>query len=138
MENFTEIVDETLGRLSPVGESAYLAEVSWNRDLRIRLFIHFDGGNHQKSIEKAKKILFLIRKKEIELFNQGVDYLASIGAICPDEDDLEVFLGDAAEISIEIYPNGEGRLVYFVIMLGTIIVQFSSDFMFQNAEVMAG
>jgi len=71
------IVDETFGRLSLVDGEAYCPEVPWNRGLDIRLFIDVDGEDHMKFIESAKNTFASVRKNEMELFRQGVKYLAS-------------------------------------------------------------
>ena len=72
------------------------------------------------------------------LFRQGIEYLISVGLIEESGDYEENFLHDAAEISIEINSNGDGHLIYFVMMLGSLIIEFSHDGIFQNAQVMAG
>lgn len=138
MGKYSEIVDETFGRLFLIDESVYFAEVPWNRGLNIRLFILVEGENHRKCIGSARSTFFLVRKDEMELFNQGIEHLTFIGAIDGSEDYSESFLHDAAETSIEIYSNGEGRLVYLVMMLGSLIIEFSHDGSFRNAQAMAG
>lgn len=139
MRSPSEIVDETFGVLSLIDESAYFAEVPWNRGLNIRLFIHVDGENHRKCIGEAKSTFSSARNNEMELLSQGLDYLYSNGDIDKsDDDDLLSWLQDAAETSIEIYSNGEGRLVYLVMMVGTVIITFSHDARFQSAQAIAG
>ena len=138
MKNPSEIVDEILGRLSLVDESTYFSEVPWNRGINIRLFIHVGGENHRKFIESAKTTLALVRKNEMALFSQGVKHLTEMGTISESEDYAESFLYSAAETSIEINSNGEGQLVYLVMMLGSLIVGFSHDANFQNAWAMTG
>jgi hypothetical protein len=138
MQNTSEIVDETFGKLFLVDESTYSAEIPWNRGVNISLFIHVDGENLRKSIEIVKNTFSLVRNNEMDLFSQGVKYLTSIGAVSKDEDLMESFLSDAAETSIEISSKGEGQIAYLVMMLGSIIIEFSHDGTFQKAKAIAG
>lgn len=138
MESSSEIVDDTFGKLSIVDESAYFAEVPWNRGLSIRLFIHVEGENHRKCIESAKSTFSSVRKNEMELFSRGMEFLTSIGAIDDPKDCEEIFLHNTAETSIELNSNGEGQLIYLAMMVGSLIIAFSHDATFQNAVVMAG
>lgn len=131
MEEPSEIVDAVLGELSLVDESAYFAEVPWNREIHIRLFVHVDGKDHQRCIENAQKVFSTVRKNEMELFSRGIDVV--------DADEWrDGFLNSAAETSIEIFSNGEGRLVYLLWMVGSLIIQFSRDAGFMEASVMPG
>lgn len=131
MEEPSEILDANFGKLSLVDESAYFAEVPWNREINVRLFVHVDGKGHQRCIESAWEVFSAVRKNEMKLFRQGID------AVDADEwsDD---FLNSAAETSIEIFSNGEGQLVYLLWMVGSLIVQFSRDAVFMEASVMPG
>jgi hypothetical protein len=138
MEDIPEIEDETFGRLSLVDGSAYFAEVPWNRGVNIRLFIHVEGENHQKFIDRAKNTFSSVRKFELELLRKGIEHLISNDVIDDSDDYKDSFIHDAAETSIEIYSNGEGQLGYLVMMLGSLIIQFSNDALFQNAQVMTG
>jgi hypothetical protein len=137
--NPLEIVDETFGRLSLADKSTYYAAgVPWNRGLNIQLFIQVEHENYRKCLEIAKNTFSSVRSNEKELFRQGLEHLTSIDAISGDEDYIECFLHHAAETSIEIDPNGGGQLVYLVMMLGSLIIEFSHDASFQNAQVMVG
>lgn len=127
----SEIVDAIFGRLSLVDESAYFAEVRWNRGIHIRLFLHVDGKDHQRCVENARKVFFNVRNNEMELFRQGIDVVEA-------SEWEDGFLNDEAETSIEIFPNGEGQLVYLLFMVGSLIVQFSRDAAFMEASVMPG
>jgi len=127
----SETIDRTLGTLSLVDETAYFAEVPWNRGLHIRLFIHIEDENYNNFIEDAKKIFLLVRENEQELFEQAAE-LISLG------ENAESFLDSATETSIEIYPSGEGALVYLVMMVGSLIIEFSSDASFKNAQAREG
>ena len=60
------------------------------------------------------------------------------GAISGPEDYEDLFLHNAAETSIELFSNGEGQLVYLVMMVGSLIITFSHDAKFQNAQAMPG
>ena len=131
MEEPSEIVDAVFGRLTVVNESAYFAEVPWNRGIHIRLFIHVDGKDHQRFIESAREIFSAVRKNEMELFRQGIDVVGV-------DEWEDGFLNSAAETSIEIFSNGEGQLVYLLWMVGSLIVQFSRDAAFMEAWGMPG
>jgi hypothetical protein len=129
----SEILDQNFGRLSLVDESAYSAEVPWNRDLHIQLLIHIDGEDHRQCIENAWGVFLAVRKNEMELLSQGVD-AAGVSKLAMDE-----FLdNELVERVIEILPNGEGRLVYFLFMLGRFTVEFSRDALFTEAFAMPG
>ena len=127
----TKIVDSTFGKLKLIDQTAYFSEVSWNRDLVIRIFIHIEGQNYAETIENAKKTFLLVREKEEAIFEQGAD-LTSLGEYADN------FLNSAHETSIEIYPNGSGTLVYLVMMIGTIIIGFTSNGSFENAQIVSG
>ena len=107
------------------------AEVPWNREIDIRLFVHVDGKDHQRRIESAREIFLAVRKNEMELFRRGID---EVGA----EEWEDGFLNGAAETSIEIFSNGEGQIVYLLLMVGSLIVRFSRDAGFMEAWVMPG
>jgi len=131
MEEPSEIDDAHFSRLTLIDESAYFAEVPWNREINIQLFIHVDGKGHEQCIERAREVFSAVRKNEMELFRQGIDTV--------DADEWsDGFLNSAAETSIEIFSNGEGQLVYFLIMVGSLIVKFSRDAVFMEASVMPG
>ena len=138
MRNPSEIVDETFGKLVLVDEQAYFSEVSWNRGLDIRLYIHVDCEDYKKCIDDAITVFALVRKNEMELFNRGVKYLISRNEIVEDDDLGQLFLDSAAETSVEINSNGKGQLVYLVMMLGSLIIEFSHDAGFENARVIPG
>ncbi len=126
-----KIADKLFGKLKLVDETAYFSEVSWNRDLDIRVFIHIEGQNYGEIIENAKKTFLLVREKEEAIFAQGADR-TSLGEYADN------FLNSAHETSIEIYPNGSGTLVYLVMMIGTLIIEFCSAGNLVNAQVMSG
>jgi hypothetical protein len=109
MEEPLEIVDAILGGLSFVDESAYFAEVLWNREIHIRLFVHVGENDHHRCIDVARDIFLAVRENEMELFGQGINL---VGA----QEWADRFLNNSAETSIEIFSNGEGQLVYFLWM----------------------
>ena len=131
MEEPLELVDAIFGKLSLVDKSAYFAEVPWNRELDIRLFVHVDERDHQQCIESTREVFSAVRKNEMELFRQGIDATDA-------EEWSDDFLNSAAETSIEIFSNGEGQLVYLLWMVGSLIVHFSPDASFIEASVMPG
>ena len=131
MDEPPEIVDVNFGRLLLVDESAYFAEVPWNRGINVRLFVHVDGKDHQRCIQSSWEVFSAVRKNEMELFRQGID------AVDADEWS-DGFLNSAAETSIEIFSNGDGQLVYLSFMVGSLIVQFSCNAVFMDASVMPG
>ncbi|WP_319587904.1 hypothetical protein [uncultured Desulfobulbus sp.] len=131
MREPSEIVDTNFGRLSLVDESAYFAEVPWNRGIHIRLFVHVDGKDHQRCVENARKVFFEVQNNEMELLRQGIDFVEA-------SEWESGFLNEEAEASIEIFSNGEGQLVYLLFMVGSLIVQFSREAAFMEASVMPG
>lgn len=142
MSNPPEILDDTFGTLSLFDEaddeSVYFAEVPWNRGLYIQLFIHLEGKDHQKCIKNVKIIFSSVRDKEMQLFDKGMEYLTSNGFIGESDENNESFLNDTTVTSIEIFSNGEGQLVYLVMMVGSLAIEFSSDASFQDAQAIAG
>jgi len=131
MGNPSEIEDSFFGKLSLISDSVYFAQVPWNREIQIRLFIHVDGKDNQWFIDRAKRIFSAVRKNEIELYRQGIDLIGD------DQWEYE-FLYNSAETSIEIFLNGEGGLCYFLFMVGSLIVEFSDDALFIGAEGIPG
>jgi hypothetical protein len=129
-----EIEDSEFGRLSLVDGDAYFSEIPWERELDIRLFIHVDGADHIKFIERAKTIFASVRKNEMELFNQAVEYLTSSENLSTDYFEMD----SAAEVSIEIFPDGKGQLVYLVFMVGSLSIEFTPDASFINASILLG
>ena len=127
------IADANFGELSLVDESAYSAEVSWGRELAIQLYIHFDGENHQRCIENAWEVFSAVRENEIEILRQAVA-AAEVSELAFDE----FCDNELVERVIEIWPNGEGQLAYFLFMLGSLSVLFSRDAVFKEAVAMPG
>lgn len=126
-----EIFDTHFGKLSLVDKSAFFAEVPWNRGLNIQLFVHFSDKDHQPCFERAWEVFSAVRKHEMEFLLKGVAETG--GDECMDE-----FLhNEWMERSIEITPSGEGQLVYFLFMLGTLVVEFSHDAAYRRAWVIS-
>ena len=126
-----EVADNFFGELELVDESAYACEVSWNRDLAIRVFIHIEGQNYREVIENAKEQFLLVREKEEAIFEEGAGR-TSLGEHADD------FLDSALDTSIEIYPNGSGTLVYLVMMGGTLIIELTPDCNCGDAQFLPG
>ncbi len=105
-----EVADNFFGELELVDESAYACEVSWNRDLAIRVFIHIEGQ---------------------AIFEEGAGR-TSLGEHADD------FLDSALDTSIEIYPNGSGTLVYLVMMGGTLTIELTPDCNCGDAQFLPG
>jgi hypothetical protein len=123
-----KIADKFFGKLKLVDESAYVSAVSWNRDLEMRVFIHIEGQNYGESIENAKKTFLMVREKEGDIFKQGADR-TSLGSYADD-----FFQNSALEPSIEIHPNGSGTLLYFVMMVGSLIIEFTPECNCEHAQ----
>jgi len=128
MDEHQEIVDAHFGKLSLLDESTYFAEVPWSRDMTIRLVIHADGEDHRQCLERAHAVFSSVRTNEIELVRKGFDEAGFAN------DWIDDFLyNEALDVSIEIFPNGEGELGYSVGFLGNLMVRFSHDALYLGA-----
>ena len=134
----SEIVDTTFGKLSLIHDSAFFSEVPWSRELDIELVIHFNDENPILAVKNARNIFASVRENEIDLFNQGLKHLTSTGVISDPQEFKDSFLYSSEETSIEIFPNGDGQLVYLLMLVGSLIIEFSHDAKFQNARAIAG
>lgn len=122
MDEHPEIVDANFGKLSLLDESTYFAMVPWNHEMTIRLVIHVDGEDHRQCLERAQAVFSSVRKNEIGLVRKGFDEAGFAN------DWLDEFLhNEALDVSIEIFPNGEGELCYSVGFLGNLMIRFSRD-----------
>jgi hypothetical protein len=69
-----------------------------------------------------------VRKNVIGLVRKGFDEAGFAN------DWIDEFLyNEALDVSIEIFPNGEGELCYSVHFLGNLIIRFSRDAVFVGA-----
>jgi hypothetical protein len=128
MDEHPEIVDANFSKLSLLDESTYFAMVPWNREMTIRLFIHADGEDLRQCLERAQAVFSSVRKNEIGLVRKGFDEAGFAN------DWIDEFLyNEALDVSIEIFPNGEGELCYSVHFLGNLIIRFSRDAVFVGA-----
>lgn len=133
-----EIMDGALGTLELLEETAYFTEISWSRDIEIRVFIHITSENYGSQIQNAKKMLPTLQNNEEKLLEEGVNYLLRSKTIDDSYDWNEMFLHNAAETSIEFNTDGSGHFVYLVMMAGSIIIEFDNDANFKAAEAIGG
>lgn len=127
-----KIADKFFGKLKLVDESAYVSNVSWNRGLKIRVFVHIEGQNYGECIDNAKKTFLMVREQEGHIFKQGADR-TRLGSYADD-----FFLNSDLETSIEIHANGSGTLLFTVMMAGSLIIEFTPDCTCDDARFLPG
>ena len=124
-----KIIDSNFGVMKLYKENCYSVVTKWNRDLDIRLFINVEIESSEINFSKAWDLFNDIKKKEPGLFKKAIKKARA------NEYKDDFFYSD---ISLEIFENGEGHIVYLLFMVGPLIIEFSNNAVFEDAYVMGG
>ncbi len=86
-------------------------------------------GAYKIELIKYWKLYNNIKEKESELFQKAIK-----------KTKLKEYKDDFwyADISLEIFDNGEGHIVYLLFMVGTLIIEFAEDGSFEDAYLVGG
>ncbi|NEX23495.1 hypothetical protein G3480_24960 [Thiorhodococcus mannitoliphagus] len=134
----SEIIDDALGSLVVVEETAYYSEIPWSRNIEIGIFIHVTPENYESRIQNAKRMLPILQNFEQTLLDTGINHLLNSKVIDDSFDWNEMFLHNSSETSIEFNKDGSGQFVYLVMIAGSMIIKFDKDGNFKDVQAMNG